>query len=249
MSSTIRRRASGTPGIRTGTGPGTAGRARALRSRVARRFAGCVAVAALIAACTGGAQDPSNRVATLPSVAPSADASGGPAASGPVASVAPTDGYERALAYAQCMRSHGVAAFPDPVNDNGNVGFQINAGPGTGIQPDSPQFKAAEDACKQFAPVARTGGNDQIDQQSRDAALAYSKCMRENGVPDFPDPKFEGNGMSLMLPKGLNPNSAQFKAAEDACASLRPGVDGPKGGGSDQGGSTTQSGGTTGGQP
>ena len=55
-------------------------------------------------------------------------------------------------------------------------------------------------------------------------ALAYSKCMRSHGVPDFPDPKINGNGVSMGVgTRGdLNPSNPAFKAASQACKSLSP---------------------------
>ena len=49
--------------------------------------------------------------------------------------------------------------------------------------------------------------------------LAYSQCMRDNGIADFPDP--DSNGISLD-PAVHDPDSPQFKAAEVACQDLRP---------------------------
>ena len=52
------------------------------------------------------------------------------------------------LQFAQCMRAHGLPNFPDPVFNAGRVGFR--AGPGTGLDPSSPAFKAAQGACQQY---------------------------------------------------------------------------------------------------
>lgn len=54
------------------------------------------------------------------------------------------------------------------------------------------------------------------------AAVKYSQCMREHGVPEFPDPV---NGrLQLEVRKGgtLDPESASFKAAQTACKDLEP---------------------------
>src|ERR1700732_427393 len=51
-----------------------------------------------------------------------------------------------AIAFASCMRSHGVPNFPDP-SGNGSV-----FGPGRGIDSTSPQFQRALQACKSLAP-------------------------------------------------------------------------------------------------
>lgn len=57
------------------------------------------------------------------------------------------------------------------------------------------------------------------DPQS--AGLAYSKCMRAHGVPNFPDPR-PGGGFVFSTGAGLDPSSPQFEAAEAACAKLMP---------------------------
>jgi hypothetical protein len=55
-----------------------------------------------------------------------------------------------ALANARCMRAHGID-FPDPTFDE-NGGAQIKIGRGTGVDPDSPKFKAAMQACESTLP-------------------------------------------------------------------------------------------------
>jgi hypothetical protein len=50
---------------------------------------------------------------------------------------------------------------------------------------------------------------------------AYSACMRENGVPSFPDPPGDGGPLELGGP-GLDPTAPQFQAAEEACKALSP---------------------------
>jgi hypothetical protein len=57
-----------------------------------------------------------------------------------------------ALKFAQCMRTHGVPNFPDPVVSGNGVGIRIN---GKGINPDSPQFQAAQRACQSLMPGKR----------------------------------------------------------------------------------------------
>ena len=52
-------------------------------------------------------------------------------------------------------------------------------------------------------------------------ALAYSQCMRSNGVPNYPDPNTTGD-----LPKGsalaFGVSTSQYQAAEQACGHLLP---------------------------
>ena len=59
------------------------------------------------------------------------------------------------------------------------------------------------------------------------AALAFSQCMREHGVPDFPDPQTTGDGhFGVQINGGpsstLDPSSTQFQAAQQACNKLLP---------------------------
>jgi hypothetical protein len=56
----------------------------------------------------------------------------------------------QALKFSQCMRAHGLPNFPDPKVLNGGIGIRI--GPGTGLDPSSPQFQAAQQACLKLLP-------------------------------------------------------------------------------------------------
>jgi hypothetical protein len=51
-----------------------------------------------------------------------------------------------AARYVRCMREHGVANFPDPVDG------RLQLRPDSGVDPSSAAFKAAEAACKALAP-------------------------------------------------------------------------------------------------
>ena len=55
---------------------------------------------------------------------------------------------------AECMRAHGVTNFPDPtVNVPGILaGFSLK-----GLDPNSPQFQAAQRACERLAPLGAGG--------------------------------------------------------------------------------------------
>ena len=132
------------------------------------------------------------------------------------------------LKFSRCMQAHGITDFPDP--SNGVLSVPANAG--GDLDPRSRQFQAAQSACKKFMP----GGNLTVGEEST-AALKYAECMRSHGLPDFPDP----NGQGEIITSGLgdlNPNSAQFQDAENACRSLvgpfklQFGTGAPPGGGS-----------------
>jgi hypothetical protein len=46
--------------------------------------------------------------------------------------------------------------------------------------------------------------------------------MRDHGLPDFPDPTFNGGQRSLDLGSELNPTSPAFKRAATACGLFTP---------------------------
>jgi hypothetical protein len=157
--------------------------------------------ALIITACGSGSGSKGPGVA---SVSPSGSASSSPGA--PRASM---------LAYARCMRAHGLTDFPDP-GANGNL--QLNADQGSNLDPNSVAFKAADAACKSLlpAPQAAPGG-------AKAQNLRYARCMRAHGISDFPDPKPDGTLQIQSSPgSDLDPNNPQYKAANDACKKYQP---------------------------
>ncbi len=56
------------------------------------------------------------------------------------------------------------------------------------------------------------------------ASLAYSRCMRSHGVPNFPDPKqVAGGGIQISgSQSGLNPAAPRFVSARQSCRHLLP---------------------------
>jgi hypothetical protein len=127
--------------------------------------------------------------------------------------------HAKQLAFAQCMRSHGVPNFPDP---SGNTGGLAVAKGSSGINPQSAQFQAAQQTCRHLLP---NGGQITPAQlgQAEQQLLKLAKCMRAHGVPDFPDPNGQGQVQDSAPPgSDLNPNSPQFQAAQKACKSVAP---------------------------
>jgi hypothetical protein len=160
------------------------------------------------------------------------------ASSPPVASIsssasatASASGSERAsvLAYSRCMRAHGIKDFPDPGADGG---LRLDAHPGSDVDPNSPRYQAADTACKSLLPPPKAPPKNLKAQN-----LKYSKCMRAHGIGDFPDPKPDGTLQIQASPgSDLDPNSALYKAADDACKKYAPG--GGAGGGLSSGGAS-----------
>ncbi len=91
---------------------------------------------------------------------------------------------EQALKFAQCMRDNGVSEFPDP-DASGELTIDGIAN-GSSLDPNTAAFETALGACKDLEPSGFTGRDRSAQQQS--TALKFARCVRENGVKDFPDP-------------------------------------------------------------
>jgi hypothetical protein len=175
---------------------------------VALAAVGMVGLSLLAAGCgsspsAGGvAQVTTNKTGTN-SASPSGSGKGDPAA------------------YSVCIRKHGVPNFPDP-DSQGRIHFGVQNGQ-TGV--DTAQFAKAQNACKSLQP---NGGapSPQAQAKAVKQMLQFGQCMRSHGVPKFPDPKVSsggGAGITLSKNSGVDPNSPQFKAAQQACQTLVPG--------------------------
>ena len=71
-----------------------------------------------------------------------------------------------------------------------------------------------------------TAGSSRDD--IREAALKYAQCMRRHGV-DMPDPKFNGNGMSMQIggPGSKRIPKATMDEAQQACRKIMESVKPP----------------------
>ncbi|MBO0691960.1 MAG: hypothetical protein J2P58_03590 [Acidimicrobiaceae bacterium] len=195
------------------------GHRRALRwRRVALLVPVLVALCFTAAAC-GGGPTPAANVASVGKSTGTTD----PPSAGGSGNGSNSDKYAAALKYSECMRSHGVANFPDP-SGNGNIEIQASPNSSNGVNPDSAQFKAANRDCRHFLP---NGGQPTAAQKAQfeAQALKFSQCMRRHGFPNFPDPEIHGNSMGLKISpsSGIDPRSPQFQAAQKACSSYLPG--------------------------
>jgi hypothetical protein len=75
----------------------------------------------------------------------------------------PAGAKDANLKYARCMRAHGISDFPDPQADGT---LRIEAKPGTDLDPNNPQYKAAYEACKRYQPGGGAGGSLQTQGAS-----------------------------------------------------------------------------------
>jgi hypothetical protein len=168
---------------------------------------------------------------------------------GAPAKAATADPRQAMLHFAQCMRQHGIT-MPDPSSD-GSLSVQTSgpdSGSGSsalGPGPGDPAFQAAQTACQKYMP---SGGPGTLTKQEAKAAqekgLKFAQCMRQHGLPDFPDPQTNPNGGGTTFqgvqdsggpsagggPKGVmtingqtfqvDPSSPEFQKAQQACSSI-----------------------------
>jgi hypothetical protein len=68
---------------------------------------------------------------------------------------------QNALKFSKCMRAHGVPNFPDPQFLTGGLSIRISAGGGGGLNPRSPAFQAAQQACANYLHLSKGGPGKQ----------------------------------------------------------------------------------------
>ena len=132
---------------------------------------------------------------------------------------APVDPEDAMLAFADCMRDHGVE-MPDPVIARAGGGPGASLPPQPEIDFGSEEFAAAEEACRPLLPAGGMSMGDApaLSGEQEDALLAFAECMRDNGI-DMPDP--QGGGFIAEVggesDLGFDPFSEEFRAAEETC--------------------------------
>jgi hypothetical protein len=143
-----------------------------------------------------------------------AGCSGGGRSAGPSASPS-ANIHASALEYAKCLRANGYPDFPDPIQDEqGGWTFPESA----------PNVKPDPEVC---LPLGRNLKDlIRADQEKVTAAQMaqrreFAKCMRENGLPNFPDPDAEGQ---FTWPDGQAPakDDQSMLQAEQTCQHYLP---------------------------
>lgn len=156
-----------------------------------------------VAGCSGS--DGGVKVASVsgtasPSAGPNGDAAG-------------LSEQDKALKFAQCMRDHGVP-MEDPQIDGGRVQIRVGGGGGPvdKSKVDKSKLDAAQQECKEYAPGGGPNGGNP-DPQAMENMRKMAQCMRENGVPNFPDPEPAG-GIKI---DGSVADDPDFPAAQQKC--------------------------------
>jgi hypothetical protein len=142
-----------------------------------------------------------------------ASAGGNPRASAGAGT--PSAGTADGREFARCVRAEGVE-MPDPGPD-GMIGLPaVPAGDEAAAQ----KMDAAMEKCREFLPDG--GEPPKPSPEDLAKALEYAKCVREHGLPDFPDPDPETGGFRLK-PGQANDMKDLGKASE-SCQQFGAGV-------------------------
>jgi hypothetical protein len=169
-------------------------------------LAGC-----LLAGCGKTADEP--RVA-------SAATSGAPVASSSPSADVVTQYVAGVRKYVQCMRAEGIN-LPDP-GPKGEIDYASLGG-----NPKlDPKFRAASMKCSPLMPpmpVELQPKPDPLTPQQIEWARRYAKCVREHGVPSFPDPDADGY-FTREWQQGLS--EQESRAIYLATETCRPVLDG-----------------------
>jgi hypothetical protein len=173
--------------------------------RMSPLFAG-LAAAALLGGCGDGGPGPAPGPLT-----------GSPPRPRPSASAdlpADVDPASVFVQVSECFRAHGHPDFPDPVQGpDGGWGFPVTAG----RVPVPGECADLARRAEELNPGARKSAAVDLEQRR-----AFARCMRDNGVADWPDPNADG---TFALPPRLADPAAEQQwspAATGPCRTLQP---------------------------
>ena len=180
-------------GIAAYAGSGGTGSSRAGRSRGRLRASRIAAISAVL---------------TVMAVAVVACSSSSPGST-PDARSSPVT-TAQLVEFAQCMRSHDIKNFPDPVNG----AFNFSGVGADSVDPSSPAFQAAKAACIHLVP----GEAQRLAVTAQDLAAGdkLANCMRSHGFPAFPDPTSQN---VFDVPKSINIALPGYQSAFSTCQS------------------------------
>jgi hypothetical protein len=131
--------------------------------------------------------------------------------------------HNGALAFARCMRAHGVPNWPDP---NSSGVFDKSKLAQLGVS--RPRVRALEGGACGNLLTNGGAGRQQAAQQKRTRlidALGFARCMRARGFSSFPDPTNQG----LLTPEmvtaaGIDLHQPDLLKAGLACVPVTHGL-------------------------
>ena len=131
--------------------------------------------------------------------------------------------------FARCARTHGAHGFPDPSLQHGtDFGVVFGVGGGT------PQGQAIKgEVSRVLGPCGAILHQLPSSVLTRPPTaadlrqmLSYARCVRQHGVPEFPDPRSDGTFPVSGTPLAGQGATPQMKSAFRACAQYHWNFDG-----------------------
>jgi hypothetical protein len=119
------------------------------------------------------------------------------------------------LAFARCMRAHGLSGWPDP-----GPGGKFDKSALVQLGYSATRVRTVEDsACGRLLAV---GGGPQATTQQQRARLAdelsFARCMRSHGVTQFPDPDAQGElSVEMVQAQGIDVRSPAVLRTVQEC--------------------------------
>lgn len=104
-----------------------------------------------------------------------------------------------------CFRAHGDPSFPDPVYDPNDGRWHFAVSPGSAPA-------ATQQACQHLFPAVNP--SPPVPQAQFQQLVKLAQCIRQHGVPSWPDPDLDG---SFGLPPALLGKSPALVRATKAC--------------------------------
>jgi len=128
--------------------------------------------------------------------------------------------YRDAIAFSNCVRSHGLPAFPDPDAD-GDI-------PKAKVLPLShaPALRDATRACSKLMPTAAGRGGVLTSReiaQLRNGMVKFASCIRSDGVTTWPDPSIGRQERPVFNLSNTDPASPAVTADIEQCRHEMPG--------------------------
>jgi hypothetical protein len=126
-------------------------------------------------------------------------------------------GPNGALAFARCMRSHGVPGWPDftisGVFDKAKI---------VALGVSQARLTSVSHTCNRLVPNAGQPQGQTITLADQAYYLRAAECMRSHGFPEFPDPTFQDGRVTANVPASVDQETPKFKRAAATCTSLIP---------------------------
>jgi hypothetical protein len=114
-------------------------------------------------------------------------------------------------AYGECLQDAGVTMLPD-VDGPPQVDKEAT--------PESTLLAATEE-CRLLAPVATAP--EPVSAADLEQRRLFSACLRDNGVPDYPDPDPQTGEAALSEELAMRlKGDAAFAQAQEACRDILP---------------------------